>query len=321
MLTPFDLELYVAIADTGSLTTAARVCGVTRATITRRLAALEEHLGVTLVNRTTRDLSLSEAGQVYLEGCRETLARLRQAEAAVHELGGTPRGPLRISCPIIRVEQIVGPLLTSFARAYPEVDVQVKLSSEPCNPLVDGYDVVVQVGFEQNSALVAKCLLRETYVLMASPEYLARRGTPATVEELDGHDTIVSVRENGVHEPWPLRAGGVYTPKKPHLLANASGLIRVGALQGLGIALVAQSLVRNDVAQGALVPVLADRVGQVLPVSMVYAAGSKSSLKIRAFVDYACAWVERLTKPIAPGVPPLLTDADAALAEADATEA
>jgi DNA-binding transcriptional LysR family regulator len=309
MLTPFDLELYVAIADTGSLTTAARVCGVTRATITRRLAALEEHLGVVLVNRTTRELSLTEAGTVYLDGCRETLARLRQAEAAVHELGGKPRGQLRISCPIIRVEQIVGPLVTSFARAYPEVDVQVNLSSEPCNPLVDGYDIVVQIGFEQNSALMAKCLLRETYTLMASPEYLGRRGVPKTIEDLDQHDCIVSVRANGVHEPWPLRDGGLYTPAKPHLLANASGLIRVGALQGLGIALCALSLVRNDVAQGALVPVLEDKAGQVLPVSMVYAAGSKSSLKIRTFVDYASAWVERLTKPLAPGVAPLLTDA------------
>ncbi len=308
MLTPFDLELFVAIANTGSLTTAARVCGVTRATITRRLAALEEHLSVTLVNRTTRDLSLTEAGTVYLDGCRATIARLRQAEAAVHELGGKPRGQLRISCPIIRVEQIVGPLVTSFARAYPEVDVQVNLTSEPCNPLVDGYDIAVQMGYETNAALIATTLLRESYVLMASPEYLDRRGVPHSIDDLAQHDCIVSVRANGVHEPWPLREGGVYTPVKPKLLANASGLIRVGALQGLGIALCAQSLVRNDVTQGALVPLLDGRVGQTLPVSLVYAEGSKLSPKIRAFVDFAAEWVERLTRPTVPGTLPILTD-------------
>ena len=294
MLTPFDLELYVAIANTGSLTTAARVCGVTRATITRRLAALEEHLGVTLVNRTTRDLSLTEAGAVYLEGVRETLNRLRQAEAAVHELGGKPRGQLRIAAPIIRVEQIIGPLVTSFVRAYPDVDVQVHLSSEPVNPLSDGYDLAVQIGLEQNAALMSKCIIREHYALVASPEYLEKRGMPASIDELGQHDCIVAVRANGVHEPWPLRDGGVFSCTRPKLLANASGLVRIGALQGLGIALIGQSLVRADIAAGSLVNVLADRVGTVLPISLVYAEGSKLSPKIRCFVDYACAWVERM---------------------------
>jgi len=295
MLTPFDLELFVAIADTGSLTTAARVCGVTRATIARRLIALEERLGVTLINRTTRELSLTEAGAVYIEGCRETLIRLRQAEAAVRELGGKPRGQLRIACPILRVEQIVGPLMSSFAHAYPEVDVYVHLSSEHCNPLVDGYDIVVQVGFEKNSALLAKCLLRERYTLMASPDYLARRGAPTSIEELvNAHDCIVAERANGVLEPWPLAEGGVLSVDRPRLVANAPGLIRIAALQGLGIGLIAHSLVRDDLAQGTLVPLLQGVVGQVLPISLVYPAGSKLSPKIRSFVDFASSWVERL---------------------------
>jgi DNA-binding transcriptional LysR family regulator len=303
MLTPFDLELFVAIADTGSLTAAAKACGVTRATITRRLEALEERLAVPLINRTTRDLSLTEAGNVYLEGCRDTLGRLRQAEAAVHELGGRPRGQLRVACPIIGVEQIVGPLLTSFALAYPEVDLQIHLSSEPCNPLADGYDVAVQIGFEKNAALVAQCLLRDQFQLVASPEYLARRGVPKSVEELQTHDCIVAVRGNGAQEPWPLREGGAFIIAKPKLLANAAGLIRSGALAGLGIGLIAQSLVREDLGAGALERLLEDRVGIVMPVSLVYAAGSRLSPKVRSFVDYASAWVEQQTGPRAPSGP------------------
>src|SRR6478752_9851902 len=156
MLTPFDLEIFVALADSGSLTAAAKVCGLTRATIARRLEALEERLGTQLVNRTTRELGLTEAGNIFLDGCRDTLTRLRQAEAAVHQLGGTPRGLLRIACPIIRIAQIVAPLVTSYACAYPEVDVQVHLSSEPINPLADGFDIAVQMGLEKHAALIAR---------------------------------------------------------------------------------------------------------------------------------------------------------------------
>jgi DNA-binding transcriptional LysR family regulator len=293
MVTPVDLELFVAIAETGSLSAAARKCGLTRATITRRLDMLEARLGTPLVNRTSRTLSLTEAGVVYLDGCRETLSRLRQAEAAVAEMGGQPRGLLRVACPIISVDQVVGPLLTSFARAFPEVEVQLHLSSEPANPLVDACDVALQIGPANSSALIARCILRVSYELVASPAYLERRGAPKSVEELDQHDCIVAVRANGAKEPWPLRDGGTFTVAKPKVLANAAQLVRVAAVEGLGIALMAQLLVLDDVASGALVRVLPDRVGQELPVNLVYAAGSKLSPKVRCFVDHVSAWIEQ----------------------------
>jgi DNA-binding transcriptional LysR family regulator len=319
MLTPYDLELFVALADTGSLTAAARVCGLTRATIARRLTTLEERLGVPLVHRTTREFSLTEAGNVFLEGCRDTLTRLRSAEAAVHQLNGKPRGPLRIACPIIRIEQIIGPLTVAFAAAYPEVDVQVHLSSEPCNPLADGFDLAVQIGFEQHAALMARCLLREPYLLVASPDYLARRGLPRAVEELATHDCIVSVRANGVHEPWPLADGGAFNVARPKLLANAAGLIRIAALAGMGVALMAKSLMNADLASGRLVPLLEDEVGQVVPVSLVYAAGAQQSPKIRSFVDFAVTWVERLGPDGATPNPTVSPVAALAARSADAT--
>ena len=294
MLTPYDLELFVALADTGSLTAAARLCGLTRATITRHLTTLEERLGVPLVHRTSRDCSLTEAGVVFADGCRDTLTRLRAAEAAVHQLNGKPRGPLRIACPIIGIEQIVGPMMVAFACAYPEVDLQVHMSSEPCNPLADGFDLAVQIGLERHAALMARCLLREPYGLVASPDYLARRGVPAAVEQLAAHDCIVSVRANGVHEPWPLYDGGSFTVARPKLLANAAGLLHTAAVAGIGIALMARSLMHAELGSGRLVPILEREVGQILPVSLVYAAGAQLSPKIRSFVDFAAAWTEKL---------------------------
>jgi DNA-binding transcriptional LysR family regulator len=293
VLTPFDLELFVALADTRSLSTAARMCSVTRATIARRLSALEERLGVTLVNRTTRDFALTEAGTVYLEGCRDTIVRLRRAETSVRELGDRPRGALRLACPIIREDRIVGPLLCAFAHAYPEIDVHIHLSSEPSNPLTDGFDVVVHIGVASQAALIARRMVTERYTLMASPAYLARRGVPRTVEELAEHDCLVAVRADGVREPWPLRDGGSFPIERPRFCANTAGLLRLATVEGLGVGLNAHSLVGPDLESGALVPVLEGVVEQVQPISLLYAAGSKLSPKIRAFVDFAQQWVDQ----------------------------
>lgn len=290
---PIDLELFIAIAETGSLTAAARASGLTRTTLARHLASLEESLGVVLVNRSTRDFSLTEAGHVYLRGCRDTLARFRQAEADVRELDGSPRGQLRIACPILLVDQIIGPLVTSFIEAYPEVDVQVRLTSETINPLVDGFDAAVQIGFETHSSLITRCLLREKYTLVASPAYLARRGGPQSARELADHDCLVAVRANGMREPWPLVDGGEFAPARPRLLANASALLRFAAAHGAGIALMAHSIAAEDLASGALVRVLEGSVGQLTPVSLVYASGSRLSPKLRCFVDFTQSWVER----------------------------
>jgi DNA-binding transcriptional LysR family regulator len=293
MLTGSDLELFVAIAETGSLTAAARKCGVTRATITRHLELLEARLATPLVNRTTRNVSLTEAGNLYLAGCRETLARLRHTEAAVQEMGGQPRGVLRVACPILSVDQLVGPLMTSFAHAFPEVEVHLHLSSEPQNPLEDGCDVALHIGEAHSSALISRCLLRVEYQLVASPGYLERRGTPRNLEELAQHDAIVTVRANGQREPWPLREGGSFVAERPKLCANAAQMVRVAALDGLGIALIAEPLTQVDIASGTLQRVLWDRVGQVVPVSLTYSAGSKLSPKMRAFVEHASSWVEK----------------------------
>ena len=293
MLTPIDLELFVALAETGSFTAAARASGLTRTTLARHLTMLEENLGVVLVNRTTREFSLTEAGHVYLRGCRDTIARFRQAEADVRQLDGAPRGQLRIACPILLVDQIIGPLVTAFIEAYPEVDVQVRLTSETINPLVEGFDAAVQIGFEEHSSLITRCLLREKYTLVASPAYLARRGVPQSPRDLEGHDCLVAVRANGVRERWPLVDGGEFVPERPRLLANASALLRFAAAQGVGIALMAHSIAADDLASGALVRVLERHVGQLTPVSLVYPSGSRLSPKLRCFVDFAQSWIER----------------------------
>jgi DNA-binding transcriptional LysR family regulator len=215
----------------------------------------------------------------------------------VRELGDRPRGALRIACPIIRAEQIIGPLSTAFATAFPEIDVHIHLSSEPFNPLTDGFDVVVHIGVARHAALIARCLLRERYTLMASPDYLRRRGVPTSVADLADHDCLVAIRADGVREPWPLRDGGSFTVEKPRFVANAAGVLRIATVDGIGIGLNAYSLVAADLASGALVPVLEGLVEQVQPISLLYAEGSKASPKVRCFVEFAQQWVDALLPP------------------------
>jgi DNA-binding transcriptional LysR family regulator len=294
MQTTTDLAIIVALADTCSLTEAARICGVTRATVTRRLDALEQDMGVALLNRSTRSLSLTEAGTVYVQSCRGALEHLRRAEASVRELDGVPRGQLRVAAPIIRLEGIVGPLVTGFALRHPTVEVQIVVSSEHVDPIADQFDVAVRVGGGTNPTLITRCLARETFGLYASPEYLARRGTPRSPAELEQHDCLAALRE-GARESWPLSDGGSLSIARPRLLANSSSLIRLGALGGLGIGLIAGSLVRDDLAAGTLKPVLRDEVGQELPVSLLYAESAKTSAKVRCFVEHALEWVKQYT--------------------------
>ncbi len=298
MLSPFDLQIFVAIADTGSLAAAARASGVTRATVSRHLSTLEDTLGVALVNRTTRELSLTEAGLLYSDACRETLHSLRQAEAAVQQLDGTPRGTLRIAGPIIQVEQIAGPLVSAFAQKYPAVRVEVVLTSEAVNPIVDGFDLAVQIGFDENPCLIARCLSRERYRLYASPLYLSQHGTPRTVQDLAKHQCIATVQHGGSPSVWPLESGGTLAIERPRMVANTSSVARIGVLHGLGVGLIAGSLVREDLAQGRLVPVLEDVVGQEVPISVLYPATNKPSAKVRCFIDFATDWVAtRLRRP------------------------
>jgi DNA-binding transcriptional LysR family regulator len=292
MHTTFDLQVFVALADTASLTEAARRCGVTRATVTRHLDALETTLGVVLVNRSTRQLSLTEGGLVYADSCRDALVHLRRAEASVRELDGTPRGQLRVSSPILALDSIVGPLVSDFARNFPTVDVLVNLSGDHADPLLDQCDVALHVGPATNPALLTRCLIRERLALYASPEYLARRGTPGSIAELCEHDCIVALREQ-VPETWPLAGGESLSIARPRLLANSSILVRSAVLNGLGIGLVGSSLIKNDLHSGALVRVLEDKVCGELPVSLLYAHGSRTSSKVRTFVDYALSWVEQ----------------------------
>lgn len=269
---------------------------MSRATATRRLAALEESLGVQLVRRTTNDLSLTEAGQIYLEHAQTAHQALKRAEDALRLAKNSTSGLLRIAAPILPAKTLITPLLREFSERHPEVRLEVVFDADVRKLVGDGFDLGLQVGLEKNPSLLVRRLIQVKRRLVASKEYLEERGVPKKLEELDDHACLVSKTVVGV-EPWPLLTkDGAHAPSMPRLICNSQTLLLSAVESGMGIALMPLILVERGLAQGQLVPVLADEVGKDLWVSLVVATHRIIPPKVRAFVDFTVEWVKENVK-------------------------
>jgi DNA-binding transcriptional LysR family regulator len=282
----FDLELVVRIVEAGSLSGAAKLLGTPRATVARRLAALEARLGVRLFQRSTRELSLTEAGREFHARAQTILGEIRDMEEAIQRFDERPRGRLRIAMPIAGLEGVLAPFLARFCLRYPEVQVEAMLTSDLDQLVARGFDLALQGRHPPPGSLVVRCLLHGRVQLMAGPAYLARRGTPQQVEDLEHHDVLAQV-EQGVTVSWPIQDGRSFTCRRPRLAANSADLIRRAAMAGLGIALLPNVLVRRELAEGRLSVVLSEQVGITAPVNLLYPAREHLPARVRAFLDFA----------------------------------
>lgn len=290
---PLDTAQLLAFARTveaRSLSRAATELRVPRATLSRRLARLEARLGVRLLKRTTRQLSLTDAGQALYLHARTVLDAVARAEASVQRGDGALRGELRISIPPT-VNQGLHEVLVDFARQHPEVRVFVHASTQHVDLISGGYDVAVRATPTLEPGLVARTLVKSSLIAVAAPGYLARHGAPRTPAELGGHRCLMMFQRGEVPEThWPLRSGkrlrvtGAFFANEPLLLVTA-------AKASLGIALVPESLVRDDLDAGALVAVLPTTVGVESRVSVVFAERELMPAHLRAFIDALTRWV------------------------------
>lgn len=186
-----DALIFTRVVEYHSFTQAAQSLGMQKSTVSRRIALLEERLGVRLLNRTTRKLRLTEVGQAYYERCRQIMHDFAEAEQAVMQLQQAPSGLLRITSPIEFGQMFLASLLGDFMRQYPQITAEVELASRSVDPLQEGVDIVIMVGQPEDSTLVARRLLSTSRWLCASPDYLAAHGTPTSVAELAGHRAVL----------------------------------------------------------------------------------------------------------------------------------
>lgn len=288
------LETFVAVAQRGSLAAAARAEGVVPAIVGRRLDALEEHLGVKLLVRTTRRLTLTPEGSAFLEDCQRLLAELAQAEANVSAGGHAVRGHLRITAPAGFGRRRVAPLVPHFRQLHPDVTVSLNLSDRLVDLVAEGYDCAVRVGDLPDSSLVSVRLADNRRRVVAAPSYLQRRGVPQTPHELLQHDCLILSSEASQTRGWafsmPTPGGG---PRKlvhvrPHgpLDCSDGQVLYEWCLAGLGLAWRSTWEVQADLDAGRLVAVLDDYAAPPNGIYAVFPSARHLPRRVRAWIDF-----------------------------------
>lgn len=283
-----SLSAFVAVAQEGSLSAAARKSGLSLPTMSRRLAELEAHLGVRLLNRSTRSLALTETGETFLAAAREILARVEEAERLAAGEHGTPRGELTLSAPIVFGRLHVLPVVTAFLAANPLIDVRLSLNDRFLHLLDDHVDATVRIGDLPDSALVARGLGTIRRVVCASPDYLAAQGRPERPEDLVNH-ACIGFEGLGQGRRWTFRRDGAEVTVRPRerLRVNTAEAALDAALGGAGLTRVLSYQCAEAVRAGRL-EILLERF-ELPPwaVSLVHAGQNPLPRKLRAFIDFA----------------------------------
>jgi DNA-binding transcriptional LysR family regulator len=305
------IAVFIAVADHGSFAAAARRLGRSPASVTRAVADLESRLGVRLLTRTTRAVSTTEAGQRFLGGAKRVLADLDEIERAAAGQGTAPRGELRLTAPILFGRLHVLPIVTEFLDRFPEVQAALALVDRPVDLVEEGLDVAVRIGALGESSAVATRVGALRRIVVASPDYLARRGTPQRPADLSDHDVVAFSGIAGV-EHWVFReaARDVNVAIRPRLVVSTAEAAIDTARAGFGLTRVLSYQAAEDVARGALLRVLPAYEGDEVPIHLVYPGGRHPPPKLRAFLDFTtprlrrrCAAITRAVYPDAKRAP------------------
>jgi DNA-binding transcriptional LysR family regulator len=281
-----ELSIFVGIVDAGSLVSASRRLRRSPPAVTRALSSLEDRIGLRLIERTTRRLAPTEAGSTLAERARALLADYDNLLAGAVE--APIRGVLRVTAPVQFGRRHVAPIVSAFLNDHPNVRVELTLDDHNLDLIEQGLDVAVRIGPLDDSSLVARQVGGVRRVVVASPDYLARRGVPRTPHDLITHDTIFGIARSPARE-WrfgPSRRGATVR-LSPRLLVDDVETQLQAVLAGRGIARVLSYQVRDEVASGALVRLLIDFEPEPVPVHLVTSSRINMAPKVRAFLDSA----------------------------------
>lgn len=289
------MTVLVKVVGSGSFAEAARRLGVTRSAVSKAITQLEHELGARLLDRTTRRVVPTEAGLAYYERCLAILAEIAETEAQIARLHDEPKGVLRVNAPMSFGTLYLGTAVADFMGRYGDLKVELTLTDRMIDPLEEGVDVTVRIGALADSSLIARRIATAGVLLVASPDYLARHGAPATPADLARHVCLHYGHSTTVPR-WQLTESGqpITVPVSACLSANNGETLRDAAVRGLGIARLPSFIVGPDIGAGRLVPVLESYPPQDLTIHALYAPNRFLAAKTRVFIDFL---VERFRHP------------------------
>jgi DNA-binding transcriptional LysR family regulator len=314
-----SMATFVKVVESGGFSAAARALGISPSMVTTHVRALEERLAVRLLNRSTRKVSLTEAGHAYYERCLQILTDVEEAERIAEALQSTPRGTLRLNTSVA-IPPFLAPVIAEFASLYPEVSVNLAMTDRMVDLVEEGFDLAVRNMSVPDSSLIARCVATYRFVVCGSPGYLAARGVPREPADLVHHNCLIyshSAWGNEWHFAGP--AGQQSVAVVGNLQANSDNALRLAAVHGQGLALAPSFLLIDEIKSGRLVPVLTEFLQSDHAVNAIYPHRRHLSAKVRSFIDLLArrfrddpAWADpcrsRLTTPPATG-PGLVEDA------------
>lgn len=283
----FSMEVFVTTVYSGSFTAAANIHKITPAMVSKHVNALEKRLGATLLTRTTRRQHLTEIGQNYYENCKRILGEIADAEAGAEAMGNKPRGLLRVNASLWFGALTLAPVIGEYLHQYPEVNVELALTDRYVDIVEEGFDVAVRIGELKDSSLIARTLGVSQTAICASPDYLAKMGTPKSLHDLTGHQCLG-------FSNWQSRSNWRHMQKQiesrigqsPRFTSDNVQALRAAAVKGIGIVMMPRELLSPDIESGRLVELLTKYTPPPRPIHAVYAKERQSSPKLSSFVDF-----------------------------------
>lgn len=282
-----DIVVFTKVVETKSFTGAAEQLGLPKSTVSRKLAQLEERLGVRLVQRTTRKLALTDIGEAYYERAARIVADVAAAEQVVTDMQSTPRGRLRLTAPIDLSAQYLGPIIAEFVALHPDVNVELDANDRVVDLIEEGFDVGIRFGALPESTLIARKLGTFEAVLCAAPTYLARRPAPTTIDEIEDHDKILFLPSTRT-QSWTLVNGDqTFELGRPvRFSSNNIMAVRDTVLAGGGISVLPEFMVACDIASGRLVQMFPEWRSRTRDMNAVYPARQNIPPRLALFLDH-----------------------------------
>jgi DNA-binding transcriptional LysR family regulator len=287
-----ELQFFTRVAETGSLTAAAETLALPKSTISRGLSRLETRLGIRLIERTTRRLMLTEAGEVYLKFCREAMKEVERGERALNTLRGAPKGRLRVGVPVMFARVHLTPILPEFLERYPDIQLHLIFGGCDRNVLESNLDMLIQSGPVIDSEMFVRRLGQVDLGLVAGREYIEKHGQPGTPDDIDDHRCL-TLKESGQAASWQLRRDEehVVIRPEPRFSVGNSLILHELARAGMGIAMLPLWMISDDLETGNLVRILPDWTPLSVDIHAIYPSPLDLTPKARVFLEFV---VERL---------------------------